>query len=138
MNCRDEPIRFVIRLLVRHPRMSADEITVGLGMAPSAVWPVGEPRRTPKGNPLPGVYEESKWSKSYHVSVERRLFRPAIEILNDLEQRAEFIDDLVSTGGTVEVSLDLPGGRNFGDSITPSELRRFASLQVGLGFEVFP
>ena len=50
---------YSISLRVRHPRLATDEWRGALGLRPGRSWVVGEPRTTPIGTPLPGIYNES-------------------------------------------------------------------------------
>jgi hypothetical protein len=53
---------FVIDLRIWHPSIDPKVISVMLGLVPKHQSRAGEPRITPKGQPLVGVYAESYWS----------------------------------------------------------------------------
>lgn len=62
--------RFAVELFVVHPTLHPADITAVLGLEAHVERRVGEPRRTPKGTPLPGTYRDTRWRHSVHHSVE--------------------------------------------------------------------
>jgi len=59
---RVNPYQFKICLRFRHPTADPADITLTLGINPSRSWRVGEPRCTPKGNPLEGTWPDTYWT----------------------------------------------------------------------------
>jgi len=131
-------LKYVVRLLIKHPSIDPAVVTARLSINPSGpTWTVGTARTNPKGTPLPGVYRESVWSHSVEVRDKRSFFDEVVRLLDRLEPNAEFLRELVGSGGRAELILHLFGDRNIGDSIGWEHLSRLAALRVNLGVEVF-
>jgi len=127
----------VVRLIARHPSYSADSISQMLNMSPSNASSVGEHRMTPKGSQLKGVYKETVWSRS--LSIEGGDVSNSIEeLISTLQKRKLDISKIISTGGNILITIDLPGNLNIGEELSVSQLFYLSSLQISFGFEVFP
>jgi len=61
-----------------------------------------------------------------------------VELLERLEAAAEFVGNLLASGGRISLFVHLPGRTNIGDSLAPADLLRMGRLGVGLSVEVFP
>jgi Domain of unknown function (DUF4279) len=64
-NVDENHYRYAISLRVTHPSLDPAEITSALQLTPSRTWRAGEPRTTPKGTPLQGVYSNTFWTRSF-------------------------------------------------------------------------
>jgi hypothetical protein len=117
---------YSIRTLVRHPAMSVAELTQGMGDSPDY-------SREPSESSRP-----SFWSRVGETRGERDYFSGVSDAITFLEGRGEFIKRVLSSGGSVEVIVHLPGDRNIGDSWSAQEMARAAALGVSVGVEVFP
>jgi hypothetical protein len=117
---------YSIRTLVRHPAMSVAELTRGMGDSPNY-------SREPSVSTRP-----SFWSRVHETRGERNYFSGVSNSITWLEGKGEFIKHVLSSGGSVEVIVHLPGDRNIGDSWSAQEMARAAALGVSVGVEVFP
>jgi Domain of unknown function (DUF4279) len=133
-----EPLRYHVRLMVKHPSIDPNLITDRLGLTPHRTWLAGTSRTTPVGRPLSGLYKESYWGYSHRVEGNRYFSSDILKMIGRLEAASEFVLGLVEGGGSVEMIINLPGSVNIGDTIPWSCLERLAALKIGLGFEVFP
>jgi hypothetical protein len=115
---------YSLRLLACHPSMEVDALTTGFGVEPNFAGRRGD-----------GV---SSWSLVSETKGSRAFFTEVSELLSWLEGRREFLREMVESGGTVEVIVQLPGDRNSGDSWSVKEMARAVDLGVAVGFEVFP
>lgn len=105
-------------------------------MTPRRYWKVGTARSTPKGEVLPGTYEDTCWS--WWQDFEGRLFSHEIEnLITRLESKRAFLLALSTDATELSLILNLPGDANVGDTIAPTELLRLAQQNVALGIEVF-
>ncbi len=134
----DTPLKFEIVLMIKHPSMDPARISTVLGKKPKHSWKVGEPRATPDGKRLPGVYPTSYWVSSEDVTGKRLFFKDVLELVSRLEPSSQFIAEIVDGGGFVSITVQLPGERNIGDSMDWPGLARIAALKIELGIEVFP
>ena len=131
-------LRFVIRLLIKHPSIDPGSVTAELGLQPRVTHLVGAGRMTPAGAPLSGVYKESMWGWSERIERKRAFFEAVAELVHKLESHAPFISDLIHGGGSVEMIVHLPGDINIGSVLPWTEMKKLAELRVDLGIEVFP
>jgi hypothetical protein len=82
--------------------MKANEISRLIGRKPRVSWTVGEPRMTPKGNPLEGIYRETYCSFLLKEGPEATII-PAIQAQNErLKKRITSINKIWKTGGVLE------------------------------------
>ena len=134
----DQPYRFEVRLLIKHPRIHPDLITKRLGLMPHMTHLAGTPRKNPIGTPLPGVYRESAWSYSFRVDGKRHFFEDVAKLIDKVEPHARFLSEIADTGGTISLIVSLPAEINIGDTLPIQELARLSALKIDLGIEVFP
>ena len=131
-------LRFVIRLLIKHPNYDPDLITGQLKIAPTMTRAFGAPCKAPDGKLLSGTYKDSRWGWSTRVDGKRNFFEDVAQLARRLKPHKEFLTALAETGGTTEIIVHLPGEANIGWTLPWSELGNLAELQVDLGIEVFP
>jgi len=131
-------LRFGLRLLIKHPTLAAEEITSILGLAPIMANSIGTRRETPAGTVLNGRHQLTTCGHSVRFDGDRRFFSPVIKLIESLEPHSAFLSNIVDTGGSVELIIELSGNKNIGDTLQNSQLARLAKLGVALGIEVFP
>ena len=133
-----QSLRYGIRILIKHPTIDPSKITQVLGIRPNSTTMVGEPRKTPKGASLPGVYRESTWSHWFNVQRNRLFFQDVTKLVETLEPHKQFLHELADQGGTVDLIVNLPGDINIGDDFGWRDMARLVALRIDLGIEVFP
>jgi len=99
---------------------------------------VGNPRQTPKGDPLPGKYIDSYWYSRIDIPRSDNLGNQTLRAIEILEKSKATIIDIKSTGGAIEIYLQLPGAENNGGVIKSENLKKLSELGVDLAIEVFP
>ncbi|MDO9413197.1 MAG: DUF4279 domain-containing protein [Pseudolabrys sp.] len=134
----DKALRFVLRLLIKHPSMNPDKISERLGMVPQMAHQAGSNRFTPKGNALPGLYPDSRWGWSKKIEGKRDCFSEVSALVDSLEKHKDFLSDISDEGGSTEIIVHLAGDANIGWTMPWQELSRMARLKIDLGIEVFP
>jgi hypothetical protein len=133
-----EPKRFDLDLLIVHPTLTPEEITAGLGLLPKSVQAVGQPRRTPKGTPLQGVYRDTRWRHCrLHETANQWFVQALVDFVEELRPCKTFLRTLRSTGGEAQVIIQFLGDGYFGDTIPLSTLSLLTELGLDLGLEVF-
>lgn len=134
----EAPRRFVLSLLVVHPKLSPADITDGLGLEPHVVHAVGSPRSTPAGSVLPGTYAETRWRHSERHCVDDQYFaRPLIALIEALATKGAFFAELRSSGGMASVIVQFLGDGYLGDVVPAEAVARIAELGLELGIECF-
>jgi hypothetical protein len=100
--------------------------------------PVGELRRTPKGDLLPGQYRDTRWRHSVRYEVKHQYFADAITALVDrLAPSKAFLSKLRSTGGEASIIVQFLGDGYFGDKVSKGTLSKLADLDLDLAIECF-
>jgi hypothetical protein len=130
--------RFLVQLFVVHPAMSPEAISSALGLEAHNAQAAGEPRKTPKGTPLPGIYPDTRWRHSVECAVTDQWFAAEVtRFVDRLEPHRAFLAGLRSTGGKVSVIIQLLGDGYLSDEIPATTLAKLVELQLGLAFESF-
>jgi hypothetical protein len=130
--------RFLVQLFIVHPTIAPSEITSALGLEAHFAHIVGEPRRTPKGNTLPGSYPDTRWRHSIQCEAANQWFVGELEALvNRLDPHKAFFNHLVDTGGSAELIIQFLGDGYFGDSLPSRLLTKIGDLRLSLGIEVY-
>jgi hypothetical protein len=134
---------YTIDIRIWHPSISPEEITRVFGIQPSNFCEAGNPRKTPKGTPLDGVYRESCWSadpfnRGEYSSTDDLAEDALNEVLEVMEPHKKFILKLRSEGARILVQISSFSGRNYALELPPELLGRFAALGVSLAHDVYP
>lgn len=116
---------YSIRLLALHPTISAEGLVAGMGR--SSDFP-GDKRGD-------GFFQ---WSMVNETRGERTFFLEVSDVLTWLDKRGDFVRSITSTGGSLEIFVQLAGQMNIGDSWSTADMTRAVDLGVSLGVEVFP
>ncbi|QQS11742.1 MAG: DUF4279 domain-containing protein [Rhodospirillales bacterium] len=122
----------------RHPTRALTFLSDALGLTPLRTWTVGAPRQTPVGTPLSGVYKDSFWTSSADFEPADGFKAPLAAALERLSRRSDVVHDLLSTGGRLEVYVQLVGWINNGDSVDTALLKTMVDLGATFEVEVFP
>lgn len=129
---------FVLSLAIRHPEIDPVRISTVLQRTPWRSWRAGDARATPRGRKLPGDWPDSYWIESAPVVGERDFFSEIGAELGSLAEHAQFLKEIVATGGTVSLQIDLPGDANIGSVLPHALIVRLAALPLDISVEVFP
>lgn len=135
---QDRKLRFVVRLLIKHPTLDPDLISSRLDMIPRLKQCVGAARISERGEKLRGTYQDSRWGWSSRIEDKREFFEEVVTLLDRLEPHKKFLEEIVESGGSIEIIIHLPGDVNIGWTLPWFELKRLAQLKIDLGIEVFP
>jgi hypothetical protein len=110
------PCRYRMSIRIWHPEIDPVEVTRTLGIAPRHAWRVGEPRVTPTGRSLGGVRDKSYWCAEVSPAHARDSDPEGdvVRFLDMLEPHARLLQDIVTSGGTIEFFLTFwHGGTTF-------------------------
>lgn len=132
--------RYSISLRAFHPTMDLDCVSEVLGIRPRVLWKVGEPRKTPKGTPLSGIYETGFWTARLFDggSTQQGLPLALSAALDTIAVGSSLFTTIAQTGGRVELFVGwFFDEGNSGDLFGHSLLGRLASMNVDLSFDVY-
>lgn len=125
------------RLVISHPSMDPTVVTKTLGLEPTFPKMAGEPRITPKGTPLPGVWPDTRWSGGLKHLGDLKVEDAVGEFLRIAEPHRVFWSSLAGSGGRAQLIVSLDGRHYQGLSIEAEQLRRLADLDIALGLEIY-
>jgi hypothetical protein len=124
-----------ISLRFQHPADNVVEFCKGLGFTPERGWLVGEPRQTPRGAALSGVYLNSYCTCSLPIDHATHLedgLRVAAGLLRPwLEQLVKFSED----GGKVSFFISLEKDVFEGAALDSKLLADLGSLRISLDID---
>lgn len=127
-----------VSLRITHPVQLPEFFSSSLGRDPRYSWTVGQPRKTRKGEPLPGAYKETYWSYSFDVPEDDDLPRFLDEALTELAQHKSFFDQIQESGGKAGFFIGLfSGAFNTGFVLSADLQRRAAALGLSLDFDIY-
>ena len=141
MSDDDEPrthYHFRISLRVRHPSTDPKTISTALGIEPKRSWKAGEPRLTPKGKPLEGIYRDTYWVADIAAGRWPNNLNTAIDdALTRLVRFRSFLHNMRAEGGTVELFIGWFFENQSGGVLSHDCLALAGDLQIDLSFDVY-
>ena len=126
-----------------HPSIDPAAITEELGATPKRACAVGERRKTPKGQPLGGVYAETYWwttpfERDEYLSTDNLAVDALDDVLQWLAPHKSFLQRLRSGGGRIILEVSSYSGRNYAIVFPPEFLAKCADLGLSLAHDVYP
>ena len=131
------PFRYDISLRITHPTMHPQQICDRLGLQAKRMWKVGQPRVTPTGTPLSGVYKQTYCTFSLACSRKDELERFIERSNKILQPHKRFLRHISSTGGSIEYFVGMYLDKNHGVILSPELLDELAKLQITLALDLY-
>lgn len=136
------PYEYKVSLRITHPTMDPHIITGTLGKEPFRSWQAGSPRKTPKGDPLEGVYKETYWSarltKNESISSEEvPLESFLLEETNLFKNHSSFLGNIKDSGGKIEYFIGVFGNSNMGCEFNTELLTSINNLGIELSLDIY-
>jgi hypothetical protein len=126
-----------ISLRLRDPVRDVGALLERWGFEVGRSWVAGEPRTTPGGTALEGVWPDSYAYSSLPadgITLAHRL----LLILRIVEPIAEDLADFADSGGAAELFVGWHFQRNSGDRLDWELLRRLADCRLSLSLDIYP
>lgn len=120
-------MKFSIRVLIRHPTMTVEEISRHLDCEPTYFQTSADTSDA-----------KTAWSVVSWTEGVRFFFGEVSDVIDWLERKPEFISAMQLGGGKMCVIAQLSGKENIGDELSPKTMARAAAIGVSIGVEVFP
>lgn len=121
-----------ISMRLSHPFADAGRLCRNLGFEPKREWLAGQPKQTPKGMVLEGVYSSSYCACELPLDQATDLeegLQLAIEVL---KPRTDVLNRFTQDGGRISIFVSLEKGVFGGAQLTPHILAQLAALHVFL------
>jgi hypothetical protein len=132
--------RCKVSLGVSHPWMDPAEITAAIGLSPRFAHRVGDPRKSPKGRPLGGIWNITNWSAMLveEESHRQSLADALIGALARLSSHGDFFHRIRAEGGRVRLHVGWFFHRgNTGEEFDSAFLGRMAELGINLSLDIY-
>ncbi len=138
MEPESQPYRLKISLRLVHPSADLSSCSEEFGRKPSRLWRAGEPRATPRGNPLEGLRHDSYWTSPLDTSTSSRLEDALAEIARQLTDHRAFFAKHAESGGTASLFIGFFfASFNTGFLLEPELLAKYSSMGVALDFDMY-
>ena len=122
---------FEVSLRIWHPTVRPDELSEGLGLAPTTHWEAGS--ETPGGRVRESTYWTARLAHPAQINLSRFLERAA----EDLRSRSPFLEELRATGGRCELFVGLFLDKNTGEVLPLGLLRSIGAAHVDLALGIY-
>lgn len=134
---------YSLAVRIWHPVLNPEEITRELGITPCRTFLAGERRKTPKGQLLDGVYQESYWtadpfSRGEYSSTDDLAEDALAEVLQFLAPHRPFLRRFRSEGARLQLQVSSFSGRNYAFEFPPEFLTKCADLGFSFVHDVYP
>jgi hypothetical protein len=131
---------FYLNLRFWHPTIDPRSITDALGREPERACWAGDPKTSPTGRALQGVWARSYWSQGIVRMEDSSVFDAETAIdreLDALQPHAEFLLEFNNSGGTGMLELNSWGDGSYAIILTPGILGKAARIAVALAHQVY-
>jgi hypothetical protein len=139
------PYSYSVSLRIFHPSIDPGALTKTLALKPSNAWKAGEPRRTPRGQPLNGINRGSFWTarliqKRYATTPRRSLEAALASEVKRLQKHRSLFRRIQKAGGRTELFVGIFGenGFNFGGELDTDLMGSLTKLGLSLGLDIYP
>jgi hypothetical protein len=130
--------RVDVELFIKHPTITALEITTALCLEAHSAQNVGDERKTPKGTPLQGRYRDTRWRHSIRYQIADQWFAEKVtDFIQTLTPHREFLHRLRASGGEAQIVVQFLGDGYLGDNIPTDTLAKMVELKLDFGIECF-
>jgi len=108
-----------------------------MGVQPTAVHAVDQPRRSPTGKDLGGTYAETYWTHKLPQRNDAELERAIASTHAWLVQRGSFLHRFSCSGGLIKYYLSVSCNNQLSVKLDSDLVRERAYLEVCLSIDVF-
>jgi Domain of unknown function (DUF4279) len=128
---------FQVSLMFKSKSGNLQEICNAIGLEPERRWTVGEPRKTPKGNELSGVYPTSYCYFDLNPNSGEDLCEMLVRIASQLAEHRSLFHKFRENDGSIYFYVGWYTGQNRGEVFTCDLMNMLGDLQIDLGIEVW-
>ena len=126
-----------ISLRLHHPEADVGRLLERWGFDVGRSWIAGQPRTTPAGTPLEGLWPDSYAYASLPAEGTTLAHRLRL-ILPKLEPVSNELAAFVEAGGIAELFVGWHFQRNSGDRLDWDLMRRLAECRLSLSLDIYP
>jgi Domain of unknown function (DUF4279) len=129
--------RIKLSLRIKHPTRDLSSVCQTLGLRPVNIWKAGEERRTPKGNKIGGIREDSRCSIEFEHSQRDPLPKQIEAALMLLQPHRAMLRRLSTTGGAISFYVGWFFDESDGEAFSSELLRTMADLRIALELNIY-
>lgn len=129
--------RVKLCLHIRHPSRDLSFVCQTLRLNPTHIWKKGEERKTPKGNKIGGIRDNSYCSIDLGQSSRVSLPKQIEAALDLLEPHRAVLRNLSTGGGTISFYVGWFCDEDTADALDVLILKRMAHLRIALELNVY-
>ncbi|MEO1211830.1 MAG: hypothetical protein AAFX78_20350 [Cyanobacteria bacterium J06638_20] len=140
---RLEETNFSVRLIVRHPCLNPKDIAHILGV-PNICHESGQPRLTPKGRPIGGIWQETLCSYEFTDSVtgaqndEPRKYEAVLyRAIESAESVGIYFSSANDDKYNIELVIDIVNGEQVQINIPKEHIDKVSPYNINIGIEVY-
>ncbi len=126
-----------LRIRVWDPNINLSEVSDRLGLIPQRIWAIGELRTDPKGNSLPGTYDNSYCFFELTQQQDEDLPSMLTRISQYLMPHKNLFQHIKEAGGSIEFFIGWFSVGNTGEIFDSLLLRRLGELGIDLALDVY-
>ena len=128
---------FIVSLRIRHPTLTSEPIVESIGMLPEFCHSVGTPRKTPTGQLLDGLYDQTYCTFPLTKKKLGRFDDGVRELMPRLAFHAEYFRQLRASGGSAELYIGVFFEDWSGFELGCQDMKALADLGLDLGVELY-
>lgn len=129
--------KFEISLRITTSNIDPVDISTRLKLIPEFQHKKGEQRKTPKGELLKGVYENSYCCFAYNRVDDEELHSMLDRIVTGLMSHSDLFDKISVNGGHAEFFIGWYSPGNTGDLLNHELLNKLSQLKIDLALDVY-
>jgi hypothetical protein len=129
--------KFDLSLRLRHGDGDLTSIARSLGIAPSVKWNRGDPRRTPKNEPLEGTRDFSYCSLPFGVLESADLDIALDMMLQRIAPATRELHDFVKSGGIASIAIGWFCDGDTGAGISEAVVSKAADLRLSIDLYLY-
>lgn len=128
---------YTISLRIEHPSIAKEEIIRNLGLLPKFSHSAGEPRSTPKGNPLEGVYKVTYCCFDVIPTKTGYITDGLNQIFEKFNRFTDYFTKITVEGGRVEIFVGIFSDETVGFTLGVKDTVALARMSLELSIEVY-
>lgn len=132
---KKQEIRLSLR--IKHPSRDLSGVCAALGFKPLNIWKKGDERRTPKGNKIGGLCEDSRCSIDFKLPSRMPLSKQVEAVLLLLTPHRTMLRRLSSTGGAISFYVGWFCDEDTGETLNAHILEQMARLKIALELNIY-
>ena len=136
-NTMYHPLDYSVSFRITHPSMNPDVLCKQLRLNAKFKWQAGTQRKTPDGEPLPGVYRDTYCCFELVHPKTVGLSEFLLKHSRKLFKHKDLLHDIRSTGGTLEYFVGWFVDKDSGEVFGLELLKQLTELGIDLSLAVY-